>query len=257
MAKQSAEVVVEGLKRILISEEQVLDEEVQAKVEILIAELQGKKHGPPLHCKDPDARKLDHGFHFFKTSIFDAHPEYFSELAEGQHPKFLVVACSDSRVSPSVVLNFKPGEAFESRNIANMVPQFDQIRHTEIGSVIEYAIKSLQVDNILIMGHSRCGGIDRLMKLPDHTQTYDFIDEWVKIGLPAKKKVLQEAGDLPFEEQVILCEKESVRNSMANLLTYPFVRDAVVNGTLTLRGGYYDFVNGSFEQWKMCTRPCH
>ncbi|PPD70232.1 hypothetical protein GOBAR_AA39666 [Gossypium barbadense] len=205
MAKHSAEVVVEGLKKILLNKNR----------------------------------------------------ECFKKLAEDQHPKFLVISCSDSRVSPSVVLNFKPGEAFAGRNIANMVPQFDQLRHTEIGSVIEYAVKELQVDNILIMGHSRCGGIKRLMSLPDQTQTYDFIDEWVKIGLPAKKKVLEEAGDLCPEQQRTLCEKESVKNSMGNLLTYPFVRSAVVNGTLTLRGGYYDFVNGDFEQWKMCTKPCH
>ncbi|XP_039046392.1 carbonic anhydrase 2-like [Hibiscus syriacus] len=215
MAKKSAQVGVEGLKKTLISEEQVGDEKVQAKVEMLIAELHGTNRLPP---KDPD------------------NPLCF---------QFLVFLCSDSRVSPSVVLNFKPGEAFVGRNIANMVPQFDQLRQTEIGAVIEYAVKSLKI--------SHCGGIGRLMNLPDCTQTYDFIDEWVKIGLPAKKKVLQEAGDLPFEHQVTLCEKDSLRNSMANLLTYPFVRDAVVHGTMTLRGGYNDFVNGSFEQWKMCT----
>ncbi|KAA3459680.1 carbonic anhydrase 2-like [Gossypium australe] len=256
-----------------------LDEKVQSKVEKLIAELQGREHHhhhphphhPP--C-DHDAQRLDDGFHFFKTNIFEyvynsqftsrithqrlitlisafKNRECFKKLAEAQHPKFLVFSCSDSRVSPSVVLNFKPGEAFVGRNIANMVPQFDQLRHIEIGSVIEYAVKSLQVDNILIMGHSRCGGIERLMSLPDHTQTYDFIDEWVKIGLPAKKKVLEEAGNLPPEQQLTLCEKESVKNSMGNLLTYPFVRSAVVNGTLTLRGGYYDFVNGDFKQWKI------
>ncbi|XVF12087.1 hypothetical protein REPUB_Repub08aG0084500 [Reevesia pubescens] len=256
MAKQSAEVVVEGLKKILISEEEVLDKEVQEKVEKLIAELQGRIPLPP--C-DPDAQRLDDGFHFFKTNTFDKYPEFFRELAEAQHPRFLVFACSDSRVSPSIVLNFKPGEAFVGRNIANMVPPFDQLRHTEIGAVIEYAIKALEVDNILIMGHSRCGGIERLMSLPDehcsHNHSYDFIDEWVKIGLPAKLKVLEEANDLPFEEQLKLCEKESVNNSMGNLLTYPYVRNAVLNGTMTLRGGYYDFVNGTFEQWKLWTKP--
>lgn len=251
MAKKSAEVVVEGLKKILISEEG-LDEAVQGKVEKLIAELQGRKALP---CCDPDAQRLDDGFLFFKNNIFDKYPDLFSELAEAQHPKFLVFACSDSRVSPSTVLHFKPGEAFVGRNIGNMVPPFDQLRHTEIGSVIEYAVKALEVENILIMGHSRCGGIERLMNLPDDTQTYDFLDEWVKIGLPAKIKVLEEANHLPFEEQVTLCAKESVKNSMGNLLTYPFVRNAVVNGSITLRGGYYDFVNGTFEQWKMWTQP--
>ncbi|MBA0690091.1 hypothetical protein Goari_007787, partial [Gossypium aridum] len=102
-----------------------------------------------------------------------------------------------------------PGQAFVSRNIANMVPAFDQLRHTETGAVIEYAIKALKVSNILVIGHSRCGGVERLMNLPDgsDTQTYDFIDDWVKIGLPAKKKVLEENSGLPFEEQLKLCEK--------------------------------------------------
>ncbi|EOY20711.1 hypothetical protein QUC31_006999 [Theobroma cacao] len=253
MAKHSAEVVVAGLKKILISEKDGLDQEVQGKVEKLIAELQGTRPPPP-PC-DPDAQRIEDGFDFFKKNIYDQHPDYFRELAEGQHPRFLVFSCSDSRVSPSVVLNFKPGEAFSGRNIANMVPQFDQLRHTEIGSVIEYAVKALEVKNILVMGHSRCGGIERLMKLPDESVTYDFIDQWVQIGLPAKLKVLAVANDLTFEEQCRLCEKVSVKNSMANLLTYPFVRNAVVSGTLTLRGGYYDFVNGTFEQWKMCTEP--
>ncbi|KAE8709632.1 Carbonic anhydrase 2, CA2 isoform 1 [Hibiscus syriacus] len=239
MAKQSAEVGVEGLKKILISEERVVDEEVQAKVEKLITELHETKHLPP---KDPDAQRLDHGFHFFKTKYLTHIQSISVNLQKASIPS-----------KPLGRSQLQAGEAFVGRNIANMVPQFDQLRHTEIGAVIEYAVKSLQVDNILVMGHSRCGGIERLMSLPDCAQTYDFIDEWVKIGLPAKKKVLQEAGDLPSEQQLTLVEKESVRNSMANLLTYPFVRDAVVNGTMTLRGGYYDFVNGSFEQWKMCT----
>ncbi|XVE57140.1 hypothetical protein DITRI_Ditri04bG0067400 [Diplodiscus trichospermus] len=257
MANQSAEVVVEGLKKILISEEGgALDKEVQGKVEQLITELQGRR--PGVLPWDTDAQRLENGFDFFKTNIFDKHPEYFRELAEGQHPKFLVFACSDSRVSPSTILNFKPGEAFVGRNIANMVPPFDQLRHTEIGAVIEYAVTALQVENILIIGHSRCGGIERLMSLPDdgsHTHPYDFIDEWVKIGLPAKKKVLEVAGNLPCEEQQRLCEKLSVKNSMANLLTYPYVRDVVANGSMTLRGGYYDFVNGTFEQWRMFGKP--
>ncbi|EOY20718.1 Uncharacterized protein TCM_012062 [Theobroma cacao] len=72
------------------------------------------------------------------------------------------------------------------------------------------------------------------MKLPDESYTYDFTDQWVQIGLPAKIKVLEEANHLPFEEQCRLCEK---------------------SGTLTMRGGYYDFVNGTFEQWKMWTEP--
>ncbi|XP_022737453.1 carbonic anhydrase 2-like [Durio zibethinus] len=233
-----------------------MDEQVQGKDEKLISELQGR----PLSA-DQDAQRLEDGFQFFKNNLFDKCPEIFHELANGQHPKFLVFACSDSRVSPSIILNFKLGEAFVSRNIASMVPPFDQLRHTETGAVIEYAVKALEVENILIIGHSRCGGIKRLMELPDehcsHNHTYDFIDDWVKIGLPAKRKVLEEANDMPLEEQTKRCEKESVNNSMENLLTYPYVRNAVEKGIMTLRGGYYDFVEGTFKQWKMGPKPCH
>ncbi|KAA3459681.1 carbonic anhydrase 2-like [Gossypium australe] len=244
----SADVVVEGLRKILISEEVRLDEEVQGKVEMLIAELQRRI---PFRVTDEDAQTLYDGFQSFKTNIFDQHPNLFSELAKAQHPRYLVFACSDSRVSPSTIFNFMPGQAFVSRNIANMVPPFDQLRHTETGAVIEYAIKALKVNNILVIGHSRCGGVERLMNLPDdpHSHTYDFIDDWVKIGLPAKKKVLDENGDLSC------LEKESVNNSLGNLMTYPYVRDAMMSGQLALRGGYYDFVNGHFEQWRAFTPP--
>ncbi|KAK5778157.1 hypothetical protein PVK06_046124 [Gossypium arboreum] len=162
--KQYSADVVEGLRKILISEEVRLDEEVQGKVEMLIAELQRRI---PFPVPDEDAQTLYNGFQSFKTNVFDQHPNLFCELAKAQHPRYLVFACSDSRVSPSTIFNFMPGQAFVSRNIANMVPPFDQLRHTETGAVIEYAIKALKVNNILVIGHSRCGGVERLMNLPD------------------------------------------------------------------------------------------
>ncbi|GMI99470.1 BETA CARBONIC ANHYDRASE 2, CARBONIC ANHYDRASE 18, carbonic anhydrase 2 [Hibiscus trionum] len=254
--KQSAEVVVEGLKKLLISEEQGLDEEVQAKVEMLIAELQGKRPFPP---NDPPAQQILDGFHHFKTNIFYKNPECFAALAQAQHPRFLVIACSDSRVCPSVVLNMKPGQAFVTRSIANLVPRGDQPFNTETGAILEYAIKALKIDNILIVGHSRCGGIERLMSLPDengsHSHTFDFIDDWVKIGLPSKHWILNNHAHLPFEEQVKFCTQMQVNVSAGNLLTYPFVRDALLRGNLTIRGGYYDFVNGSFDLWKVFSSP--
>ncbi|KAH9720192.1 Beta carbonic anhydrase 2 [Citrus sinensis] len=192
------------------------------------------------------------------------YPECFSELAKGQHPKFLVFACSDSRVSPSHVLDFQPGEAFMARNIANMVPAFNQfddivdfaaqLRYSCVGAIIEYAVANLQVENVLVIGHSHCGGIKRLMSLPDDgSNYYDFIDDWVKIGLPAKAKVKREHPNLSFEQQTAICERESVNFSLVNLLTYPYVQRAVQDGTLALRGGYYDFVNGKFELWELKT----
>ncbi|KAH9776140.1 Beta carbonic anhydrase 2 [Citrus sinensis] len=238
MAMQSSpEVLNPGMKK-LLREKGEADKEVDG-------------HGHD--CFDPVERIIK-GFIHFKTSKFDKYPECFSELAKGQHPKFLVFACSDSRVSPSHVLDFQPGEAFMARNIANMVPAFNQLRYSCVGATIEYAVANLQVENVLVIGHSRCGGIKRLMSLPDDgSNYYDFIDDWVRIGLPAKAKVKREHPDLSFEQQTALCERESVNLSLVNLLTYPYVQRAVQDGTLALRGGYYDFVNGKFELWELKT----
>ncbi|THG12119.1 hypothetical protein TEA_027211 [Camellia sinensis var. sinensis] len=177
-------------------------------------------------------------------------PALFGELAKGQSPKFMVFACSDSRVCPSHVLDFQPGEAFVVRNVANMVPPFDKTKYSGVGAAVEYAVLHLKVETIVVIGHSCCGGIKGLMSFPDDGPTStDFIEDWVKVCLPAKNKVKAENGNIPFPELCTVCEKEAVNVSLGNLLTYPFVRDGLVKKTLSLKGGYYDFVKGAFELW--------
>ncbi|KAG8383169.1 hypothetical protein BUALT_Bualt05G0156700 [Buddleja alternifolia] len=202
------EEAIAGLKK-LLSEKGELGVAAAAKVRQLTAELAGKNEKTGF---DPDER-IRTGFAHFKKEKYEKNPALFGELAKGQSPKFLVFACSDSRVCPSHILNFQPGDAFMVRNIANMVPPFDQ------------------VENILVIGHSCCGGIKGLMSIPDDgTIQSDFIEDWVNICKAAKAK-------------------EAVNVSLGNLLTYPFVREAVVKKTLNLKGGHYDFVKGSFELW--------
>ncbi|GKV18925.1 hypothetical protein SLEP1_g29241 [Rubroshorea leprosula] len=200
------------------SEKGDLDCEVQGNFEKLIADLQ---HPDPHH--DPDQA-----------------PEFFAELEEGQHPEFLVFACSDSQVSPSHILDFQPGEAFMAPNIANMVTAFEQTEHSGVGAIIEYAVGSLEVKNILVIGHSRCGGIKRLMPhLEDgYLMKFDFIDNWIRIGLPAKEEVQEKYWNLPLG----ISEEHSEKSDV-----YPYASKAVMYGTLKLWGGYYDFVNGAFE----------
>ncbi|CAK9158179.1 unnamed protein product [Ilex paraguariensis] len=133
-----------------------------------------------------------------------------------------------------------------------MVPPYDQKKYSGVGAAIEYAVLHLKVENIVIIGHSCCGGIKGLMSIPDDgTTASDFIENWVKIGLPAKAKVKAECGNLNVTEQCTYLEKEAVNISLGNLLTYPFVREAVAKKTLSLKGGHYDFVKGSFELWSL------
>ncbi|KAL2335682.1 hypothetical protein Fmac_016895 [Flemingia macrophylla] len=196
------------------------------------------------------SERIKSGFLYFKKEKYDKSPALYGELAKGQSPKFMVFACSDSRVCPSHVLDFQPGEAFVVRNVANIVPPYDQSKYAGAGAAIEYAVLHLKVSNIVVIGHSACGGIKGLLSFPyDGTYSTDFIEEWVKIGLPAKAKVKSQHGDIPFGELCTHCEKEAVNVSLGNLLTYPFVREGLVNKTLALKGGYYDFVKGSFELW--------
>ncbi|KVH92803.1 Carbonic anhydrase [Cynara cardunculus var. scolymus] len=144
--------------------------------------------------------------------LLRTNPALYGELAKGQSPKFMVFACSDSRVCPSHVLDFQPGEAFVVRNVANIVPPFDQEKYAGVGAAVEYAVLHLK----------------GLMTFPDKgPHTTDFIEDWVKVCLPAKSKVIAEHSSTSVDDQCVHCEKK----------------------TLALKGGHYDFVNGTFELW--------
>lgn len=196
---------------------------------------------------DP-VERLKTGFEQFKTEVYDKKPELFAPLKEGQWPKFMVFSCADSRVCPSVTLGFQPGEAFTIRNIANMVPPYDKSKYAGMGSAIEYAVIHLKVECLVVIGHSKCGGIKGLMTFKyDGNNSTDFIEDWVKIAYPAREKVQAEHGSKDLDEQCSICEKEAVKVSVENLKTYPFVTEGLKNGTLKIVGAHYDFVNGKFE----------
>ncbi|KAK9113748.1 hypothetical protein Syun_020545 [Stephania yunnanensis] len=156
---------------------------------------------------DP-VERLKNGFVHFKKEKYEKNPALYGELAKGQSPK---------------------------------------TKYAGVGSAVEYAVLHLKVEYIVVIGHSACGGIKGLMTFPDEgPHSTDFIEDWVKIAKPAKKKVIADSNGALLEFNAL---SEAVNVSLANLLTYPFVRDGLVNKTLGLKGGHYDFVNGSFELW--------
>ncbi|KAF4378110.1 hypothetical protein G4B88_022933 [Cannabis sativa] len=206
---------------------------------------------PEQNCFDPVMR-IGRGFEDFLSNKFNKYPCLFNELKESQHPKFLVFACSDSRVCPSHILNFQPGEAFMARNIGNLIPTFDNLKDSGVGSIIEYAVERLKIENILVIGHSRCGGVKRLMSHPeDGSPPFNFIDDWMNIAQTAKNKVKTEHKNLSFEEQCEICAEEAVNVSLNNLYSYPFVLKGVEDKKIALRGGYYNFVVGTFKLWDL------
>ncbi|XP_004304624.1 PREDICTED: carbonic anhydrase, chloroplastic-like isoform 2 [Fragaria vesca subsp. vesca] len=231
----------------LLSEKDDLKTVAASKVEQITAQLATADAGS--NPFDP-VERIKTGFIKFKKEKYDTNPALYGELAKGQAPKFMLFACSDSRVCPSHILDMQPGEAFVVRNVANMVPPYDKVKYAGTGSAIEYAVLHLKVSYIVVIGHSACGGIKGLLSFPDDGPTStDFIEDWVKIGRAAKTKVKALHEGASFPELCTHCEKEAVNVSIGNLLSYPFVRDGLVNKTLGLKGGYYDFVKGNFELW--------
>ncbi|KAK3017104.1 hypothetical protein RJ639_006954, partial [Escallonia herrerae] len=192
MAKGSSyEDAIAGLKK-LLSEKADLEGVAAAKIKQLTAELEATAAN-----KFNPVQRIEAGFAHFKKEKYEKYPALFGELSKGQSPKFLVFACSDSRVCPSHVLDFQPGEAFMVRNIANMVPAYDQTKHSGVGAAIEYAVLHLKVENIVVIGHSLCGGIKGLMSIAeDGSTTSEFIENWVKICMSAKNKVKAEFDGL-------------------------------------------------------------
>ncbi|XP_076928615.1 carbonic anhydrase 1-like isoform X2 [Bidens hawaiensis] len=244
---ESYEEAIADLKRLLI-ERGELEPTAAARIDNITAQAAAPATKAPF---DP-VERIKSGFITFKREKYETNPALYNELSQGQSPKFMVFACSDSRVCPSHVLDFQPGEAFVVRNVANMVPPFDKNKYAGVGAAVEYAVLHLKVSEIIVIGHSRCGGIKGLMTFPDEgPHTTDFIESWVKVCLPAKSKVVSEHNSKGLDDQCVQCEKEAVNVSLGNLLTYPFVREGLVKKTLTLKGGHYDFVNGTFELWSL------
>ncbi|KAL5705861.1 carbonic anhydrase [Ranunculus cassubicifolius] len=193
----------------------------------------------------------------FKKLKYMKNLEHYQNLANAQYPKFMVVACGDSRVCPSNILGFQPGDAFMIRNVANLVPPFEN-GPTEVNAALEFAVNTLEVPNILIVGHSCCGGIRALMSMEDETLIKmqdegdpSFIRNWVVVGKNARLSTKAAAGNLTFDQQCKHCEKESINRSLVNLLSYPWIKERVSKGNLSIHAGYYDFTNCTFEKWSL------
>ncbi|XP_028789809.1 beta carbonic anhydrase 5, chloroplastic-like [Neltuma alba] len=192
----------------------------------------------------------------FKNQKYLKELEHFQALAEAQSPKFMVIACADSRVCPSNILGFQPGDAFMIRNIANLVPPMKN-GATECNAALEFAVTILKVENILVVGHSNCAGIETLMNIQEDVESRSFINKWVVNGKVAKSRTKAATAHLGFGMRCRFCEKESLNQSLLNLLSYPWIEERVKKELLSLHGGYYDFSNCSFEKWTLDWRGCN
>ena len=193
-----------------------------------------------------DFAGLIDGYRNFRVEGWRREHERWAELAEGQSPKVMVFACSDSRVDPASVFDASPGEMFVVRNVAALVPPFERGggRHG-VSSALEFAVTQLDIPEIVVMGHESCGGVAASMSQHFHDARRGeggFIAAWIELLDNARERIVAEYGDGP--EGVRQLELETVRQSIANLMTFPFVAERVAAGTLKLRGAYFAIRDG-------------
>lgn len=193
-----------------------------------------------------EVKKLIDGYQRFHKKYFVEQPEVYDSLFEqGQSPKFLVIACCDSRVHPAQVMDTVPGDIFVIRNVANLVPvnePDDKLHGTS--AAMEFAVKHLEVKHIIVFGHSQCGGIESLMEGDHLDHKYVFIDPWMEIARAARNKILLEHSDKAFPEQCALCEKASIETSLYNLMTFPWIKERYDASELFIHGWYFDIDKG-------------
>lgn len=186
-------------------------------------------------------RLLD-GYRRFREDTWPQQRARFEALAaQGQRPRTMIIACSDSRVDPQMIFSAAPGELFIVRNVANLVPPYmpDAAFHGT-SAAVEFAVRVLGVKDLVVMGHALCGGI-RALREGVPAEAGDFIAGWINIAGRARDAGLR--CDTPEEAQEA-CEHEAVRISIANLLTFPWVAEAVAAGTLALHGAHFGVATG-------------
>ncbi|KAL5128831.1 Beta carbonic anhydrase 5, chloroplastic [Glycine soja] len=191
----------------------------------------------------------------FKNQKYIKELEHFQALAEAQFSK-MITDLPNSRVCPSNILGFQPGEVFMIRNIANLVLVMKN-GPSESNAALEFAVTTLQVENILVIGHSSCAGIEALMNMQEDVESGNFTHKWVANGKLAKQRTKAATAHLSFDQQCKFCEKESINQSLLNLLSYPWIEDRVRRELLSLHGGHYNFSNCSFEKWTLDFKECN
>jgi len=186
---------------------------------------------------------LIEGYRRFRDTGWARERERWSRLAEGQSPKVMVIACSDSRVDPTQIFDAGPGEMFVVRNVAALVPPYETAGgHHGVSAALEFAVTQLQVEEVVVMGHGFCGGCAAALtgQFDDaaHGEGH-FIADWIEMLRDARDKVRAEHG-----EDFRAMELEGVRVSLANLRTFPWVREREADGRLKLHGAYFAIADG-------------
>jgi len=193
--------------------------------------------------------RLLKGFADFRLGYYREHLDLFEKLAtKGQSPKILIIGCADARVDPGILTQTKPGDIFTVRNIAAMVPPAqvppDQAQHGT-SAAIEFAVRGLEVEHVVILGHALCGGIAALVDGEASAYAgYDYVSTWTAVARTVRDVAVHDLAGRPREQIVRAVEQAAVINSVANLMTFPWLAERVSAGKLVLHAWWFNLTEG-------------
>jgi len=193
-------------------------------------------------------QRLIDGYTAFVHGRLQSEQDRYRELAEtGQRPEIMVIGCCDSRVSPEVIFDAKPGELFVVRNVANLVPPFETGgTYHGVSAALEFGVGALKVKHIVILGHAHCGGVKAFVEDAEPLSPGDFIGRWMTLMAPALERV-GARGSRSTAEYLESLEKASIVNTLDNLLTFPRLRKLIERGTVNLHGAYFGVAEGELS----------
>ncbi|MBU6338632.1 MAG: hypothetical protein KGQ36_01480 [Rickettsiales bacterium] len=194
----------------------------------------------------PDITKLVNGFRIFKSTTFAQKKDVIKHLvAQEQKPTTLVISCVDLRMAPSEIFATNPGELYVINNIGALVPKYDAGGIHGIMAAIEYAVKDLQVQNIIVLGHAKCDSIKMMMsdKYADKKLS-ESMQKWLSVAEAAREAVKKQLADKNSDEQQASCERESLVVSFKNLMEYPYIAERMKKNNLQIFGLHFDIEDG-------------
>lgn len=206
--------------------------------------------------REEKSTRLFDGVKAFKEQNFDSVKELFRDLEREQNPHTLFIGCSDSRVVPSLITHTMPGELFIIRNVANLVPYYHQNHDNYLAtsSAIEYAVNVLEVENIIVCGHSNCGGCRAIYASDEKMKDLPMVKKWLELAQPVKAQVRAKI----LQSRSASCRRDeftaqlNVVEQMKHLLTFPYIKDRYDRDELNILGWYYVIETG--EVYNYSTR---
>lgn len=196
-----------------------------------------------------DAQDLIAGYRRFRASRFREARELFRTLRDGQQPATMIIACADSRADPAMIFDAAPGELFTVRNVAALVPPYDESGGLHgVSAALEFAVTQLKVKQVVVMGHGGCGGIAASLAAAADRPVGRFIAPWVELAADARDAVLRDES-IPRADWQEAVEHGAVGQSLKNLMSFPFVRSAYERGDLNMDGAWFSIGKGELH-WR-------